>query len=141
MATTHRLISLIMCDDCRREDNGKDIIIGTYTGAMISPSIPVLLPTFTLRFEIIPHQLQYKKTIAIMKNPRNEELFRVEGELAVGRLEFGASFFYRVSPLVITMTGPHTIHLGLDEEPEQVGTLTVVQEPIPGPTPQLRPDS
>jgi hypothetical protein len=137
MATTHKLVSLIMCDDCRREDNGKDIIIGTYTGAMIAPTIPLLLPTFTLRFEILPLQLEYKKTIALMRNPRNEEVFRVDGTLGISRLEFGASFFYRVSPFVITMAGAHTIHLGLDEEPEHVATLTVLHEPIPQPPPRV----
>lgn len=131
MATTYKLVSLIVCDDCRREDTGKDIIIGTYTGAMISPTLPVLLPTFVLRFEIIPHQQEYKKTIALMKNPLGEEMFRVEGMLGVSRPQFGASFFYKVSPLMITMAGDHTIHLGLDEEPEQVAVFTILQEPIP----------
>jgi hypothetical protein len=136
MATTYRLVSLIICDDCRREDNGKDIIIGTYTGAMISPTLPIILPTFVLRFEIIPHQIEYKKTVASMKNPLGEEMFRVEGILSVGRPQYGASFFYKVSPLVITMAGDHTIHLGLDEEPEQIAVFTILQEPIPdGPPP------
>jgi hypothetical protein len=130
MATTHKLVSLIMCDDCRREDNGKEIIIGVYTGAMISRVLPFVLPTFALRFEIIPQQREYKKTAAIMKNPRGEEIFRVDGMLAVSRVDFGASFFYRVSPLLITMAGDHAILLGLDEEPEQVAVLRVIQEPV-----------
>ena len=129
MATTHKLVSLIMCDDCRKEDNGKDIIIGVYTGAMIAPVLPFVLPTFALRFEIIPQQLEYQKAVAIMKNPRDEEIFRVEGTLAVSRMDFGASFFYRVSPLPITMQGDHAIFLGLDEEPEQIAVLRVLHEP------------
>jgi|SRR5437016_5685771 hypothetical protein len=130
MATTHKLVSLIMCDDCRREDNGKEIIIGAYTGAIITPIIPVMLPTFALRFEIIPNQNEYKKTIAIIKNPLGEEIIRVEGGLAVSRTDFGASFFYRISPLPIMMAGAYTIYLGLDEEPEEVGRLMIIQEQV-----------
>jgi hypothetical protein len=131
MPTTYRLVSLIICDDCRREDNGKDIIIGTYTGAMISPTLPVILPTFVLRFEIIPHQREYQRTIAFMRSPRGDEMFRVEGALIISRPDFGASFFYKVSPLMITVPGDHTIHLGLDEEPEQIAVFKILQEPIP----------
>jgi hypothetical protein len=129
MAATHKLVSLIMCDDCRKEDNGKDIIIGVYTGAMIVPVLPFLLSTFALRFEIIPQQLEYKKAVAFMKNPREEEIFRVEGMLTVSRMDFGVSFFYRISPLPITMQGDYAIFLGLDEEPEQIAVLRVIQEP------------
>ena len=129
MATTHKLVSLIMCDDCRKEDNGKDIIIGVYTGAMIVPVLPFLLSTFALRFEIIPQQLEYKKAVAFMKNPREEEIFRVEGMLTVSRMDFGVSFFYRISPLPIRMQGDYAIFLGLDEEPEQIAVLRVIQEP------------
>ena len=71
-----------------------------------------------------------------MNNPRGEQIFRVEGMLGVSRPQYGASFFYKVSPLVITMAGDHTIYLGLDEDPEQVAIFTVLQEPIPN-APQL----
>jgi hypothetical protein len=105
MATTHKLVSLIMCDDCRREDNGKDILIGTYSGSMLSPVVPFVLPSFALRFEIIPKQQEYKKVVVIMKNPQGEDVFRIEGTLAISRPEFAASFFYKVPGLVIAMPG------------------------------------
>lgn len=131
MATTYKFVSLIMCDDCRREDNGKDILIGTYSGTMISPIIPFLLPTFALRFEIIPKQREYKKTIALMKTPNGEEIFRIEGNLVINRPEFAATFFYKVSPLTIVMAGEYKIYLGLDEEPEEIASLKVLQEELP----------
>jgi hypothetical protein len=130
MATTHTLVSLIMCDDCRREDNGKEIIIGVYTGAIITPDIPVMLPTFALRFEIIPKQNEYKKTIAIIKDPNGEEIVRVEGSLAIARIDLGASFFYRVSPLPIMTAGTYKIYLGLDEEPEEIASLQVLKQQL-----------
>jgi len=38
---------VLMCDDFRREDNGKIIIIGMYFGEMTVPSLPFVLPTLT----------------------------------------------------------------------------------------------
>lgn len=135
MATTHKLVSLIMCDDCRREDNGKEILIGTYAGSMISPVIPFILPTFALRFEIIPKQSEYKAAVAIMKNPRGEDVFRVEGALGISRPEFAASFFYKVQGLMILMAGEYKIYLGLDEEPEEIASLLIINEPVPNLSP------
>jgi len=45
MAITARYI--LVCDDVRREDNGKIIIIGLYLPDMAVPQIPFILPTLT----------------------------------------------------------------------------------------------
>jgi hypothetical protein len=45
MAITARYI--IVCDDFRREDNGKFILIGIYTPDMVVPQIPFAMPTLT----------------------------------------------------------------------------------------------
>jgi hypothetical protein len=36
-----------MCDDLRREDNGKLLLIGMYTGTMGLPQLPFVLPSLT----------------------------------------------------------------------------------------------
>jgi hypothetical protein len=38
---------IIMCDDFRREDNGKLIIIGMYMDTIVVPALPFPLPTLT----------------------------------------------------------------------------------------------
>ncbi len=45
MAITARYI--LMCDDVRREDNGKFIVLGMYTPDMVVQQIPFLMPTLT----------------------------------------------------------------------------------------------
>jgi hypothetical protein len=136
MPTTYKLISLVMCDDARREDNGKEILIGTYSGSMLVPAVPYILPTFAIRFEIIPSRTEYRRVIALLKNPKNEEVFRIEGALAVASPNIQASFFYRASPVLLAMTGEYKVFLGMDEDPEEVGSLTIAQgSPTPTPTP------
>jgi hypothetical protein len=34
---------VVVCDDIRREDNGKEILIGVYSGGIIVPQFPVPL--------------------------------------------------------------------------------------------------
>ena len=38
------LLAALVCDDVRREDNGKEILIGVYTGAIVVPKLPASLP-------------------------------------------------------------------------------------------------
>jgi hypothetical protein len=38
---------ILMCDDVRREDNGKIILIGLYTPDMVAHQIPFVMPTLT----------------------------------------------------------------------------------------------
>lgn len=38
-----RIDSLLLCDDIRKEDNGKAIIIGVYTGDIVVPKFPAAL--------------------------------------------------------------------------------------------------
>lgn len=42
MAITHKYT--LLCDDIRREDNGKFIILGLYTPDVVVPSVPFGLP-------------------------------------------------------------------------------------------------
>lgn len=45
MAITHKYT--LICDDVRREDNGKLILLGLYTGNIAVPQIPFSLPLLT----------------------------------------------------------------------------------------------
>ena len=45
MAITHKYT--LMCDDARREDNGKIILIGLYMDAIVVNQLPFILPQLT----------------------------------------------------------------------------------------------
>ena len=45
--TTPRLIDVTLCDEIRREDNGKFLFTGVYTGHVLVPRLPFDLPTLT----------------------------------------------------------------------------------------------
>jgi hypothetical protein len=37
-------IFVLICDDVRKEDNGKELLIGVYSGGIVVPSLPTFLP-------------------------------------------------------------------------------------------------
>jgi len=46
MAVNHTFT--ILCDDVRREDNGKLIVLGMYMGTIAVPMLPMVMPTLTV---------------------------------------------------------------------------------------------
>jgi hypothetical protein len=44
-----RIVSMLVCDDIRREFNGKEILIGVYNNVIIFPSFPASLPNLVIR--------------------------------------------------------------------------------------------
>jgi hypothetical protein len=53
--TQPRVLAALVCDDVRREDNGKEILIGIYPGSILVPKFPA---TMVLSFWLYlqPHQ-------------------------------------------------------------------------------------
>jgi hypothetical protein len=45
-----RQASVLICDDIRREDNGKEIYLGVYSGGIIVPFVPFILPKLCFVF-------------------------------------------------------------------------------------------
>ena len=43
-AQTPKLLDLILCDEVRREDNGKLLVIGMYLGSILVPRVPFRMP-------------------------------------------------------------------------------------------------
>ncbi len=39
-----KLVDLILCDEVRREDNGKLLVIGMYLGSILVPQVPFRMP-------------------------------------------------------------------------------------------------
>jgi hypothetical protein len=47
-----RVTSFIVCDDARREFNGKEILIGVYNNVIIFPSFPSVMPNLVFRIAL-----------------------------------------------------------------------------------------
>ncbi len=127
MASTYRLVSVVLADDARKEDSGKDILIGIYSGSIVAAKIPVVLPTFALWFEIRPNKTKYTNVAAKIQKPDGNDLARIQAELGFTTTAYNASFFFKLSPLIIETTGEHKIFLGMDEELEYISSFIVAK--------------
>lgn len=50
-AQAPKLIDLIVCDEVRREDNGKLLVIGMYLGSILAPHVPFRMPKLSFFFK------------------------------------------------------------------------------------------
>ena len=76
-------LTAILCDDVRRERNGKELLIGVYSGQVLLPEMPqVFFPVFWVPFETLDataHKVQFR-------------LIGIDGHVA-----------YEWQPLVVTL--------------------------------------
>lgn len=134
----------IVCDDIRREENGKDIIIGVYSGNIIVPMFPAPLA--------LMYWLQFYASQA-MDEMRLE--FRVVGDneiqfaaakagMRIGRAGMGS---IAVGPFPIMLQIPTTIRLQtkigdqdwrtINQTAVEKGQITVVHPIRPAGSPQF----
>ncbi len=50
-AQAPKLVDLIVCDEVRREDNGKLLVIGMYLGSILVPQVPFRMPKLSFFFK------------------------------------------------------------------------------------------
>jgi hypothetical protein len=122
-----RLISTIISDDCRKEDSGKDIIIGVYTGGIYSVKVPFILPTLAVRFEILPSKLKYENVKFILRDTTEKNIAIVSGKLEFSKINSPGAFFFKFGPVTFAKEGEHGLWLGMDEDPDLVGLLTITE--------------
>jgi hypothetical protein len=125
MAFNYKFVSAILCDDCRKEVNGKDIAIGIYTGSILSPQIPFMLPTFFVRFEVIPSKHLYTNVAFDMKSPDGEAFLQARGKVEFTEINLTGGFFFRFSPVIFEKEGEYKSFLGMDDEQEMVHQIVV----------------
>ena len=52
MSNSNYIQNVLLCDDVRVENNGKEIAIGIYTGAISVPTFPIVFGNLAIRFEV-----------------------------------------------------------------------------------------
>ena len=118
---------IVLSDDLRKEASGKDIIIGAYTNVIITPSVPLLLPIFTVRLEFEIDKLHYDVIQTKILRPDKDviQAFALRG-INFTYLEYTAVAPFQASPMIFEQVGEYEIHFGMDTEPEKVGSFFVV---------------
>ena len=118
--------SAIVCDDIRREQNGKDILIGVYGGVIVvHDGFPASLPQFALHLEIEISKLFYETSILRIVSPEGRDIVKIAGALNFRRTDEPAILSVVFGPVQFPMPGEYRIHLGLDGPDRRVSSFHV----------------
>lgn len=95
MNAAHRsikVLSAVLCDEVRREQSGKDILIGVYGGEIILNNIPGPISVSLWLSLEIPHKGDFVAEIRVV-NAENKELARLKAEFGISG-QYSHSSFY-----------------------------------------------
>jgi hypothetical protein len=124
MAEEYSIVCVVVCDDARKEDNGKDLLIGVY-GDMRFSQIPALLPILGLHFQVRIKKMRFDNVKVSIKGPDGESVVDINGVLEFGSTTHIATFNFRFGPVQFMKTGDYEVYLGMDEEPSLVRTFNI----------------
>jgi len=142
MAITAKYI--LVCDDFRREDNGKFIIIGLYTPDMVVPQIPFVMPTLTFFMNLEsdrPGNFGFR--IRIQHQDSGTFMGQGMGMIPVQNPQAPIIMPIKIGGVVFNAIGLYGVSLEIDEQREPIVTTFNVQlgavggAPQPGMPPRL----
>jgi hypothetical protein len=126
----YRIRSVILCDDVRREANGKEILIGVYNDTIIFSSFPAVLPQFVVRVSLSIKDKDSKVFKLLIKDPNGEELHRVSGNTPVPDVSDMMVLGTVYMGMLFQSEGIYTIWFALgDGAPKQIWDF-VVRSPV-----------
>jgi len=107
--------TVILCDDVRREDNGKFLLIGVYSKDIGFASLPA---NFTITFWM---EVDYLATgtfglrFRALHRPSGRELFNLEGQAEIPTAERGNSLILGKIPVLVPGEGEIELQMSIDE--------------------------
>jgi Family of unknown function (DUF6941) len=140
MAKRLHIRSVIICDDIRREDNGKELLIGVYSGVIIAPRLPAVLRQMACRIEYewngsLTHSFKLAVTTADDKT-----IVEATGDAALSNPADPAGLSISLGPIHFDAPAKFKIKFGIDGPARQIGWFAVRQAPQTpqAPTPAAR---
>ena len=115
----YKITSVLVFDDVRFEQSGKEILIGVYDNMLVpefSFSTPLMCFRVTLRLESLP--TEELTTAFRLISPTGEELFATRGVAQTEDLSFSVGV--RRAPMTFPVAGTYRLFFGLNREAEEV---------------------
>ncbi|WP_019628343.1 hypothetical protein [Thioalkalivibrio sp. AKL10] len=108
------LDDLLICDDVRREDDGRLSLMGVHTGAtVVVHQLPTIISqlSFVLRFSGLERELELSSRI---KAPDGHEAHPAPGRKLAPQTQAGeALYVLQAAPIQISVAGWHELHIKL----------------------------
>jgi hypothetical protein len=122
----------LICDDVRREDNGKLIIIGIYTGVVLVPQLPLVMPAGLTFFQ--GWESDRPGPVDLKIKLQHLETGRVLIEARGGMNLPGVGLMHaplRLGPLQFQAFGAYTLSMEIEGQKEPVTVDFSVQLHVP----------
>lgn len=125
----YKIHSLLICDDVRKEDNGKEILIGVYLNKIVSHKpLPIILPKLYFRIEFTPNFVGEIDMAVEIISPSRKKIVRGKGTMTVkdeGRTSVALPF----ASVNFPEKGIYSIRLGIGRPPRKIAEFEVDYEP------------
>lgn len=111
--------SVVVCDDVRREDNGKEILLGVYSGGVLVQSFPIALGlSFWVHFNadvIGDAELRFRLIAG-----SEVKFFEIRAKLVLGKLGLGSLTF---GPAPVVLQVASTLELQMNQKGDDWETI------------------
>lgn len=117
---------VIVCDEVRFENNGKEIILGVYSDGVIVPSVPISLKVMTFRIVVDVDGRAFETVSFELRGTEGNVGAHISGDAPatlVGQKE--GKFLFELPGITLQSEGTKTIWFSLDSNLEQVGEFDV----------------
>jgi hypothetical protein len=115
----------MFCDDMRREENGKEILIGVYNDEIIAARFPATLLSLVARIAVWIDRENYRTARILIKNPDGTTMVDISQPLGTLRAGMNGVFGFGMAAPTFMMSGNYEVNFALDDEIQTVGTLRV----------------
>ncbi|BBK38961.1 hypothetical protein STAQ_40390 [Allostella sp. ATCC 35155] len=121
--------SLIVCEDIRREDNGKELLLGVFSGIIAAPKLPLKLPRMGFRIEAqIKAGDMSGPTEVLVFGPDRKQIIKIDGEFpASPTLRPGEpfSFSFTIGPVTFEKEGWYVVRWKMAGEEYRAGDFAI----------------
>ena len=117
----YKIVSLIVCDDIRKEASGKQTLVGVYNKDLIVLKIPSKLSHLAFRVVIDFERTDFKRIHFVITSPSRKNVVDQTGDFAIRGSAQQVVLALGVDQPEIAEVGPYSIKLGFDAPPRKIG--------------------
>jgi len=125
MAKVPYVQNLLFCDDVRTEVSGKDIAIGIYSGYIIVPQIPMLMPMLCLRMELFFAGERIEKFGVRVVDPQGSQMMENSADVNFTDWTRPGHVIIGMQGLIFGVPGNYSFQVNFGSEWLEVRTLRV----------------
>lgn len=117
----YKIVSVIICDDIRKEASGKQTLVGVYNKDIIIPNTPSTLSQLFFRIGIELERTDFKKIHFVITSPSRKKIVDQTGDITIQDGSDHLTIGMKVDQPTFVETGTYTIKLGLDTPARKIG--------------------